>query len=221
VRPNGAVVCTSLGKAPRKGAPYAGRRWLAAAAKAPQILAPARDPITGRPVLLLTVPLNHAVATALVDLDPVGPSLDMQLAGPKDLRYIITTRDGRVALARSTDPSRYVGDSIVRTAFFRGAGTDEHPDLGGTTRLFSHATVPGLGWNVYAGVDISVALASASRLFDRELILILVALAVVLAASARSPITSGGTAPVTRTGWPRTRFRSPAASRRSATCSTP
>jgi hypothetical protein len=185
VRPDGAVACTSSRAKPAgKGTSYAGQEWLTAAGKAPQILGPVRDPITGRQVLVLTAPLTGGVAVALVDLDPVGRSLDMQLAGPKDLRYVITTRNNRIVLARSNGPSRYVGHSIVGTAFFRGVGTKEHPDLDGTTRLFSQAAVPGLGWNVFAGVDQSVALASASRLFDRELILILVALAILLAASA-------------------------------------
>jgi PAS domain S-box-containing protein len=184
VRPNGAVACTSLGKAAKRGTPYAGQPWLATARSVPQTVAPGRDPVTGRPAAIFTAPLHGAIAVALVNLEPVGRSLVMQLAGPKDLRFIVTTADGRYVLARSTESARYVGSSIVRTAFFRDAGTTEHPDLGGTTRLFEQAIVPGLGWKVYAGIDRSVALASAGSLFDRELLLILAALVVVLAATA-------------------------------------
>jgi PAS domain S-box-containing protein len=135
-------------------------------------------------VIVFTARVRGDVATALVDLDPVGPSLAMQLAGPKDLRYIVTTADGRRVLARSTDPTRFVGTSIEQTAFFQNGKKTERPDLGGTTRLFAEAAVPGLGWRVYAGLDRSVALAASGRLFDRELLLIGAALLVVLTATA-------------------------------------
>jgi PAS domain S-box-containing protein len=184
LRPDGTVVCTSLRSASRQRMSYAGQPWLTAARSAPQTLAPGRDPITHRPAAILTAPFRGGIAVAVVDLNPVGRSLATQLAGPKDLRYVVTTADGRFVLARSTQSDRFVGSSIARTAFFRQEGSTQHPDLGGTTRLFAQATVPGLGWRVYAGLDRSVALASAGSLFDRELLLILAALVVVLAASA-------------------------------------
>jgi PAS domain S-box-containing protein len=180
LRPDGAIVCSS---SKRRGS-YAGQPWLAAARTAPQAVAPARDPVTGRPVAILTAPLHGAIVAALVDLDPVGQSLSTQLSGPTGLRYLVTTPDGRRVLARSNDASRYVGTSIVQTAFYRDAGAAQRPDLGGTTRLFSEATVPALGWRVYAGLDRSVALASASHLYNVELLVILAALLVVLAATA-------------------------------------
>ncbi|MBV9605137.1 MAG: response regulator [Solirubrobacterales bacterium] len=183
-RPDGAIACTSLGALARRGRPYAGQPWFVSAGSAPQLRAPVRDPITGQPAAVFTAPLHGDITTALVDLDPVGPNLLMQLAGPKDLRYIVTTPDGKVVLARSTQPTQFVGTSIAQTAFFRNAHATERPDLGGTTRLFAHAVVPGIGWRVYAGLDQSVALAASGRLFDRELILIVVALLVVLAAAA-------------------------------------
>jgi PAS domain S-box-containing protein len=179
--PGGRVICTSLGKAAGSDA---GQPWLAAARSAPQVIAPLRDPRTGRFVALFTAPLHGAIIAAFVDLDPVGPTLAGQLSGPTAVRYLLTTPDGRRVLARSVDPARFVGDSIVHTAFYREAGAVQRPDLGGTTRLFSEATVPGLGWRVYAGVDRSVALAAARRLYDRELLIILAALLIVLGATA-------------------------------------
>jgi PAS domain S-box-containing protein len=180
VRPGGAVVCSSR----RRLGSYAGQRWLIAAGLRPQVLAPARDPASGRPAAIFTEPLHGAIAAVFVDLDAVGPSLAAQLAGPKGLRYIVTSPDGRTVLARSTDRSQYVGASIVRSAFFRSGSAPERPDLDGTTRLFARASVPGLGWRVYAGVDRSVALAAASDLYDRELLIIIAALLVVLGATA-------------------------------------
>lgn len=182
-RPDGTIVCTSLGSAARRGKRYAGQPWLPAGGAAPQVKGPVRDPITGRPVVVFTAPVHGAVATALVDLDPVGPTLVSDLAGPKGLRYVVTTADDRLVLARSTDASRYVGTDISHTAFFRDSAT-QRPDLGGTTRLFAMAVVPGVGWRVYAGLDRSVALAESGALFDRELLLIGAAVLVMLAAAA-------------------------------------
>ncbi|HET6867001.1 MAG TPA: PAS domain S-box protein, partial [Solirubrobacteraceae bacterium] len=184
LRPDGTMVCSSLRSAARGSKPYAGQPWLAGARSAPQTVAPGRDPITHRPALILTAPLRGGIAVASVDLSPVGRSLAEQLAGPKDLRYIVTTADGRRLLARSTQSADLVGSSIAGTPFLRQANSNEHPDLGGTTRLFAHAAVPQLGWKVYAGVDRGVALASAGDLFNRQLFLILAGLVVVLGASA-------------------------------------
>jgi PAS domain S-box-containing protein len=184
LRPTGAVVCTSRpGAAPGRSS-YVGQRWVSSASSAPLALAPVRDAATGQEVALFSVPLHHGIVAAFLDLDAVGPSLATQLAGPAGLRYIVTSADGKVDLARSTPAAQSVGHSIVQTAFYRDAGTSQRPDLGGTTRLFAESTVPGLGWRVYAGIDRSVALNAASQLYQRELLIIVAALLVVLAATA-------------------------------------
>ncbi len=183
IRPNGAVVCSTLLTAGERGGSYAGQSWLAAARSAPQVLAPEHDPVTGQRVAIFTAPLDGAIAAAFVYLNLVGPNLNLQLTGTKGLIYIVTSPNGRLLLAGTTEP-QFVGDSIVRTAFFRSANAPERPDLGGTVRLFAEADVPGLGWRVYAGLDRSVALAAASTLYDRELLVILAALLVMLAATA-------------------------------------
>ena len=183
LRPDGTVVCSTLLTAGKPGS-YAGQSWLAAARAAPQVLAPTRDAGSGRQVAMFTVPLHGGIAAAFVNLDTVGPNLDLQLTGTKGLIYIVTTGDGTRVIARSAVPARFVGDSIVATPFYRRAGEPERPDLGGTVRLFAEADVPTLGWRVYAGVDRGVALAAASSLYDRELLIILAALLVVLGATA-------------------------------------
>ncbi|HJS96910.1 MAG TPA: PDC sensor domain-containing protein [Solirubrobacteraceae bacterium] len=54
-RPDGRIVCTSLRPAGGRDRSYAGQPWLARARSARQLLAPVHDPVTGRPVALLTV----------------------------------------------------------------------------------------------------------------------------------------------------------------------
>jgi len=183
LRPDGAVVCSSRGRDAARGAGYAGQSWVPSARSKPLELAPVTDPVTGQPVALFTVPLHGAIAAAFIDLRAAGPGLAAQLAGPKGLRYVVTSADGTRVLARSTDPSRWVGSSIADTAFYRERNESERPDVGGTTRLFAGAIVPGLGWRVYAGVDRDVALASAGNLFDHQLLIILAALALLLVAT--------------------------------------
>jgi PAS domain S-box-containing protein len=183
VRSDGAVVCSS-GPPGASHASYAGQSWLTAARVRPVAIAPIRDPLTGQPVALFTALSRGAFVAGFVNLRPVGPNLNMQLAGPPSLRYIVTTADRRSVLARSSNPAPFVGRSIATTAFYRQAGSFERPDLGGTTRLFAEADVPGLGWRVYAGLDRAVALSGASRLYQNQLLIILAALLVVLAATA-------------------------------------
>jgi len=184
LRPNGTVVCsTSLLLGARRGS-YAGQPWLAAARSAPQAVAPIDDRASGRPVAVFTTPLDGAIAAAFVNLDTIGPNLNLQLTGTNGLVYIVTTPDGTRVIARSAAPGQLIGDSIVRTAFFRDRSSSQRPDLGGTARLFAQAKVPPLGWTVYAGVDRHVALAAAHSIYDRELLIIAAALLVVLGATA-------------------------------------
>ncbi|MGH2916480.1 MAG: ATP-binding protein [Solirubrobacteraceae bacterium] len=182
LRGDGALVCSSLARPAKRG--YTGAAWLARARGGPLALAPVTDPETGAPAALFSVPLHDAIAAAFVDLRTLGPSLIAELAGPQGLGYLVTSADGATALAESQDSSRWSGQSIVRTAFFRAGDRSQRPGLEGQQRLFARTGVPGLGWRVYAGINRSVALSAATGLFDRYLEIILAALVVVLIAAA-------------------------------------
>ena len=183
LRPSGAVVCSS---APlrKRHASYAGQSWLAAARTSPVTIGPITDSVTGEPVALFTVPSRHAIIAAFINLRPIGPELARELAGLPGLRFIVTSADSRMVLARSIDPGLFVGRSIVDTAFYRRRANPERSDLGGTIRLFARASVAGVGWRVYVGVERATALSAASHLYHNELLIILAALLIVLAAAA-------------------------------------
>ncbi|MGH2871980.1 MAG: ATP-binding protein [Solirubrobacteraceae bacterium] len=182
LRPNGSVVCSSMPD--HNGAGYGGQPWLARARTSRLTLAPVTDPRLGAPAALFTQPMHGVIAAVFVDLRSLGPALASQLASPQDLSYLVTTADGRTLLGRSTDPAPWVGKSIVDTPFYRERGRAERPGLAGAARLYAGSTVSGFGWRVYAGVDRDVALAAAAPLYHGYLIVIIVALVIVLLATA-------------------------------------
>jgi signal transduction histidine kinase/CheY-like chemotaxis protein len=120
----------------------------------------------------------------VADLTSVGPALATQLAGFGGVRYLVVAPSSRRVLASSELPGRWVGRSLAGTGFYRDRAQAERPDLGGTLRLFASASAPGFPLRIYAGIGQTVALAGASTLFQRYLILILVAVALLIAATA-------------------------------------
>jgi PAS domain S-box-containing protein len=171
LRPDGSVLCSSRGAAAAGFAGYGGAAWLAAAQSAPQLLAPVTDAATGAPAALVTDAGAGAIAAAFVDLRPLGPDLASQFGGPRGMEMLMTSADGRTVLARSIDPTRWIGAPVAGTPFATGSG-DERPDLGGTTRIYGHASVATAGWIVYAGADRDAALANSTSLFRSSLALI-------------------------------------------------
>ncbi len=182
LRPNGSVACSSLSS--RLAVGYRGQPWLARAMSGQLTLAPVADPRTGAPAAVLTEPLRGGIAAAFVDLRSLGPALASELAVPRFVSYVVTTADGRELLARSGPAGARLGGSIARTAFYRDRGAPERPGPSGTRRLFARSTVAGLHWVVYAGIDSSVALAAASRLYHDYLLVIAGALLLMLVATA-------------------------------------
>jgi PAS domain S-box-containing protein len=187
VTQDGAVNCSSLTGA--RAQPYHGARWLPRALAKPSLAGPVTDARTGKPALTITYPIpghgaggvKGAVAIFL-DLDDLGPALTTGLGGPLHLEFAVTAHGTGEALASSVDPSRWVGAPLRSTAFARSSGQVEHADLEGVPSLFGHATVPGLGWQVFAGAGAAKALAVANDSSDRDLTINLIGLAVLLAA---------------------------------------
>ena len=105
------------------------------------------------------------------------------MGGPRRLEFVVTSADGKVALARSIDPARWVGAGLAGTTFARAGSGVDHRDQDGTPRLYGQATVEKLGWRVFAGASKSRALAAARRLSNRQLAITLAGLVVFLAAA--------------------------------------
>jgi two-component system cell cycle sensor histidine kinase/response regulator CckA len=179
----GTSVCTSRHSAGAAIADYAGAAWLAEARRGPVFSAPVADSLTRRPVALVAYPFagGKGFVAGFVDLRPLGPHLASQYSGGRKVVFLVTSRDGRKIVARSIDPKRWVGASLP-AASSASNGT-EGRDLDGTMRLYQQATVPGVGWRFFVGIDKAEAVAAGKRLEQRQLLIIVAGLIGVLLAS--------------------------------------
>jgi PAS domain S-box-containing protein len=180
IRSDGAVACTSS-KVKPAGAVYAGQSWLAATSAA--VVGPVTDPATGLQVAVVVYPIAGAgVMGWFLDLGPVGPKLGQDFASGVDrLEFMITTADGQSVIARSINPSAWVGRNIANSRFATATDAADRTDLDGTARLYGESAGPS-GWKVYAGADKTTALANAATLQKRQLGIIGVGLLAVLIA---------------------------------------
>jgi hypothetical protein len=178
LRPDGSVVCSS---APGRRS-YARSAWLPGAASAPVLAGPVVDVATGRPALVSIAQVKgYGAIAAFVDIGSVASGLATLFAGPRSLELLITSPDGRTAYARSVDPAKWAGTALGAAAFDHVGATADRRDVDGTPRLYGSASVPGLGWRVYAGAHRGRALADATRIRDQELTIVAGGLLAVLA----------------------------------------
>jgi PAS domain S-box-containing protein len=180
VKPDGSVKCSSM--AFPTGTVYGAAPWLAAAINGQVTSAPFMDPLTGQMSTVVASPVagGIGIVLAVIALAPLGPNLAATLGGPRHLEFIVTTADTRTALARSVDPTRWVGANVASTAFAHSPGQVERPDVTGTARLYGKATVAPTAWVVYAGADAAAALSAADLSANRGLAIIAAGVAVML-----------------------------------------
>ncbi|MGH3205560.1 MAG: hybrid sensor histidine kinase/response regulator [Streptosporangiaceae bacterium] len=180
IRSDGTVTCSSLRPAGKTG--YQGARWLAAALKGPVLTGPVTDARTGQQVVVVATPVPGEGAVAvLLNLASLGPSLATELGGAGDREFVVTA--GAVVLSRSIQPGAWTGKPVAGTPFAGAVGQAEHRDLDGTLRLYGQAAVPGTGWRVFAGASAAATFGAASALSDRQILITLIGLAVLLAAA--------------------------------------
>jgi PAS domain S-box-containing protein len=181
VRLDGSVVCSSS-KAVITGSSqiYAGQTWLRASE--PVVVAPALDPATGNQVVVISYPIpGMGALTWFLDLVTLGPKLESEYgSGVHKLEFLITSSDGQAVVMRSIDPAHWIGKSVSGTAFARASDAASRTGLDGTRRIYGHSTIAPAGWNLYVGADQAAALAEADQLANRDLVIILAGLAVVM-----------------------------------------
>ncbi|MDQ6917933.1 MAG: ATP-binding protein, partial [Candidatus Dormibacteraeota bacterium] len=181
VRPDGSIVCSSrAGSALPGAAGYAELAWLPEALASPILDAPSLDPATGLLGIMSASPIPAGGAVvAFVDLAPVGVEVARRYGGDRHLEFLVTTARGQKVLSRSREPARWIGASLVDSAFAAPASAGQRADLDGIPRLYSTATAAGTGWQVYAGATVSETLAAANGLFRQELEILLAGLGLV------------------------------------------
>jgi len=173
VKSDGSVICSS--QAIAGGAVYGAASWLPAALLGPVTAAPFLDPATGEISAVVAAPVagGAGLVAAIVALGPVGPNLAATLGGARQLEFLVTTNSDETVLARSLQPSRWVGKPLAGTAFAGSARAVERPGLDGRTRLYDWSRVGSTTWLVYAGADEAAALTAADLSSNRELAIIL------------------------------------------------
>jgi PAS domain S-box-containing protein len=179
IRPNGTVACSSAGPTPA-GIAYDLSFWLPQALQGTVLIAPVLDARTGRASVVSAAPVgDRGVVAGFADLTELGTTLATRLAGPRRLEFLVTTADGKTALARSLEPARWSGAPIDDSIFVKTGGSIR-PDLDNTTRVYGQAVAGASGWRVFAGAEQSAVVASAVSLFLRELTVMSVGLIAVL-----------------------------------------
>ena len=182
ITPSGTVSCSSAGPAPT-GVSYSGAAWLPDSLRGPVLVAPVVDPRTGRMSVVSAAPAgDRGVVAGFADLADLGTTLAARFGGPHQLEFVVTTADGKTALARSIDATLWAGKNIEGTSFASTAGLTRS-DLDNTTRVYGVATAGARGWQVFAGTEQSAILASASGLFQRQLVVIAIGFLAILIGS--------------------------------------
>ena len=173
IKSDGSVKCSS--RAITGGAVYGAASWLPPALNSPVTEAPYADPVTGQISAVIASPVAGAVGTvaAILELAPVGPNLATALGGARQLEFLVTSNNDSTVLARSLQPSRWVGRPLAGTKFAGFAGQVERTDVDGKARLYDWAPVGVSSWVVYAGADEAAALTAADLSSDRGLAIIL------------------------------------------------
>src|SRR5207244_2862916 len=151
--PDGTVACTSLsaGATTRRPTNYGSAIWARQAVASPVSVAPIVDPVTGAHVAVTAVPIpnRQGFVAAFTDLTSLGPHLASLYSGGRPVEFLITSGDGRTAIARSLSPSRWSGASLAGSQFASASSRVERKDLDGTTRLYGQARVVPSGWRLY------------------------------------------------------------------------
>ena len=179
VRTDGSVLCSSA--PPSGAASQAGASWLRDPAAATALAGPVEDPKTKRMAAVSAAPVTgRGLVVGFVDLTGLGPSLASRFAGPQGLEFLVTTADGKTAIARSIDPERWIGTGLDGTPFAQASDAVERPDVDGVPRIYASATVAGAGWKLYAGARRDAALVPAQDLFRQHVEITLAGMVVLL-----------------------------------------
>lgn len=185
LRLDGAAVCSSRARgSDGQLSGYVGESWVRAAASSKVFRAPVTDPATGTPVLLLAAPgPGKVVVAGFVDLSALIANLELVYGANREAEFLLASAGTRTVVARSLQPRRWSGSSFAGTAFAESSQNGEGPDLDGTRRIYASAPVPGTQLKLFVGESEAEAMAAGTRLRNRQLIIVLSSLTLVLLAT--------------------------------------
>ena len=174
----GATVCSSRPRVHGKLSGYSGDAWVTSALKASRFRAPQHDTATGRSVAIYSVPVSgKLIVAAFADLASLAPGLESIYGGMSKPEFTIIDGAGQTVVSRSIEPDASIGKSMadVRPGDAR--------DLNGVTRIYASAAVPGTSWKLLVGEDKAAALAAGVHLRNRQLLIVLSSLTLILLAA--------------------------------------
>ena len=178
ITPSGAAVCSSRPKVHGKLSGYTGQPWVGAALKAPIFRAPQFDNATGRPAVLYAAPAGgKVIVAAFVDLTSIASSLQAVYGSPRAPEFMIVTGPRQTVVSRSLKPRASIGVAAT------GTRAGEARDLDGVQRIYASAAVPGSTWTLFVGEDKGRALAAGIHLRNRQFLLVLSSLSLILLAT--------------------------------------
>jgi signal transduction histidine kinase/CheY-like chemotaxis protein len=174
----GATACSSRPRVHGKLSGYSGQKWVASALKGPIFRAPQYDAATGRSVALYAVPAGgKAIVAAFADLASLAPGLESIYGGMSKPEFTIVDGSGQTVISRSVEPTASIGKSMA------GVQPGEARDLNGVARIYASAAVPGTPWKLFVGEDKAAALAAGGHLRNRQLLIVLSSLTLILLAA--------------------------------------
>jgi signal transduction histidine kinase/CheY-like chemotaxis protein len=164
----GVVLCSS---GPHGRATYATAPWLATALRGRTLRGPVIDAATHRPALLYAQAAAGKLAVAgFVDLAALGRTLHASYGGNRPSVFVIANTATHTVVTRSSGPLQLIGTSSAQS-------------LDDAGRIYASAAVAGAPWRLYVGVDRADALAAGTRLRNREAVILLSALSLILLAT--------------------------------------
>jgi signal transduction histidine kinase/ActR/RegA family two-component response regulator len=178
ITPAGATVCSSRPRVHGKLSGYTGEDWIAAALEAPLFRAPLLDKATGRAVAVYAVPAGgKAIVAAFADLGALAPGLQSIYGGMSGAEFMIVAGPKQTVISRSIKPDSSIGASAAETR------PGDARDLNGVERIYASAAVPGTSWKLFVGEDKAAALAAGVHLRNRQLLIVLSSLTLILLAT--------------------------------------
>jgi signal transduction histidine kinase/CheY-like chemotaxis protein len=171
-------VCSSRPRVHGELSGYTGQDWIAAALKAPLFRAPLLDKATGRSVVVYAAPAGgKAIVAAFADLGALAPGLESIYGGMSHPEFMIVAGPKQTVVSRSIHPDASIGASAPETR------PGDARDLNGVRRIYASAPVPGTTWTLFVGEDKAAALAAGVHLRNRQLMIVLSSLSLLLLAT--------------------------------------
>ena len=178
ITPNGTAVCSSRARIHGKLSGYAGQAWITSALAAPTFRAPQMDKVTGRPAALYAVPASgKVIVAAFSDLASIAGTLESIYGGMSRPEFMIVDGPAQTIVSRSVRADASIGRSAASTR------PGEGRDLDGLQRIYASAAVPGTSWKLFVGEDKEAALAAGVKLRNRQLLIVLSSLTLILLAT--------------------------------------